>query len=40
MPLLILGITYGIEREIPRSARVLAAVLAIVAGASLVQIGA
>lgn len=39
MPLLILGITYGIEREIPRSARVLAAVLAIVAGASLVQIG-
>jgi drug/metabolite transporter (DMT)-like permease len=40
MPLLILAITYGIEREIPRSARVLAAVVAIVAGATLVQIGA
>ena len=39
MPLLILAITYGIERQIPRSGRVLVAVLAIVAGASLVQIG-
>lgn len=39
MPLLILAITYGIEREVPRSGRVLVAVGAIVAGASLVQIG-
>lgn len=39
MPLLILAITYGIEREIPRSGRVVVAVVAIVAGASLVQIG-
>jgi len=39
MPLLIMAITYGIQRELPRSRRVVAAVLAIVAGASLVQIG-
>lgn len=39
MPLLILAITYGIERQVPRSPRVLTAVVAIVAGASLVQIG-
>ena len=39
MPLLILAITYGIQRQVPRSGRVVAAVLAIVAGASLVQIG-
>jgi len=40
MPLMILAITYGIEREVPRSARVLSAVVVIVAGATLVQIGA
>jgi drug/metabolite transporter (DMT)-like permease len=39
MPLLILGITYGIERQIPRSPRILTAIVAIVAGATLVQIG-
>lgn len=39
MPLLILVITYGIAREVPRSPRVIGAVVAIVAGASLVQIG-
>ena len=39
MPLLIMAITYGIQREVPRSGRIVTAVLAIVAGASLVQIG-
>lgn len=39
MPLLILGITYGIERDVPRSPRIIGAVVAIVAGATLVQIG-
>jgi drug/metabolite transporter (DMT)-like permease len=39
MPLLILVITYGIQRQVPRSGRVVTAVVAIVAGASLVQIG-
>jgi uncharacterized membrane protein len=39
VPLLILGITYGMERDVPRSPRILGAVLAIVAGATLVQIG-
>jgi drug/metabolite transporter (DMT)-like permease len=39
MPLIILVITYAIARDVPRSARVLGAVVAIVAGASLVQIG-
>ncbi|MFB6170892.1 MAG: EamA family transporter [Haloarculaceae archaeon] len=39
MPLLIMAITYGTRRQIPRSGRVLAVVVAIVAGASLVQIG-
>lgn len=39
MPLLIMALTYGIQREVPRSGRVLTAVVAIVAGASLVQIG-
>lgn len=37
MPLIILAITYGIEREIPRSGRLFAAVVAIVVGATLVQ---
>lgn len=40
MPLIILALTYGIERDLPRSPRVVAAVVAIVAGATLVQIGA
>lgn len=39
MPLHILAITYALRREVPRSGRLLAAVLAIVAGASMVQIG-
>lgn len=39
MPLLIMALTYGIQREVPRSGRVLTAVIVIVAGASLVQIG-
>lgn len=39
MPLLILAITYCVERQVPRSGRILAGILAIVAGASLVQIG-
>lgn len=39
MPLLILAITYGLRRQLPRSPRLVTAVVAIVAGASLVQIG-
>jgi len=39
MPLLIMAITYGAERQLPRSRRLLVAVAAIVAGATLVQIG-
>jgi len=39
MPLLIMTITYGINREVPRSGRLIATVVAIVVGATLVQIG-
>lgn len=39
-PLFILAMAYGVERDVPRSPRILLAVVAIVAGATLVQIGA
>jgi drug/metabolite transporter (DMT)-like permease len=38
-PLLIVAITYSLERQVPRSKRVLAAVAVIVVGATLVQVG-
>lgn len=36
-PLVVMAISYGIARQVPRSPRIVAAVLAIVAGATLVQ---
>lgn len=37
-PLVVMGISYALARQVPRSPRLLAAVLAIVAGATLVQV--
>jgi len=38
-PLLVMAITYGAERQLPRSKRLVAAVAAIVVGVTLVQVG-
>jgi drug/metabolite transporter (DMT)-like permease len=38
-PLLVMAITYGAERQVPRSRRLVAAVAAIVVGVTLVQVG-